>query len=98
MERIILCETCFERGRRRPATHLSVQMCDDCFTGRPFRPAETLGEGVTRRPAPRRPLTPEQRKRAREAWRRWKARHRADVNAAARERKRLRRLLATEAN
>jgi len=92
----ILCETCLERGRRRPATHLELRMCHDCFSGKPFSHDELLGEVPPqgkRRSV--RDLTPDQRERQREAWRRWKQRNREAVNAANRERKRLRRLLGT---
>lgn len=41
-----LCETCLERGRERPATHITedLQMCDDCFDGKPTWSEETAGE------------------------------------------------------
>lgn len=40
-----LCETCLERGRERQATRITedLQMCEDCFGGKPFRPEEKLG-------------------------------------------------------
>lgn len=39
-----LCETCLERGRERVATHKELQMCDDCFNGKPASRDETVGE------------------------------------------------------
>lgn len=39
-----LCETCLERGRKRPATKLDLRMCDDCFSGESTCRAEELGD------------------------------------------------------
>lgn len=43
-EEIILCETCEERGRERPATHEELRMCDACFDGKPTCAAEEAGD------------------------------------------------------
>jgi hypothetical protein len=39
------CETCLERGRERPADVVTedLAMCFDCFGGKPFCAAETVG-------------------------------------------------------
>lgn len=44
-----LCETCLERGRERPATRhgLFGDLCEDCFSGKPFRREETTGGGAS---------------------------------------------------
>lgn len=69
-----LCETCLERGRRRRADVVTekLQMCRDCFEGKPTCGAEEIG-GRGKRIGLR---TEEQLDRIRASKRRWYQRNR----------------------
>ena len=82
MNEPVLCETCLERGRERVATRHGAfgHMCEDCFNGKPFCRAETMGGGSRpeRIGPPRDPDGKRIRQKPggiREYQRRWRAEH-----------------------
>lgn len=83
----VLCETCLERGRERQADIVTenLQMCRDCFNGKPTCQAETVG-GVdaerNRREMAYQRANAEHVRKVRAAWR---ARNRERVNAYSRK-------------
>lgn len=71
---LILCETCLERGRERPADVVTehLQMCADCFNGKPFRREEEFGgfdAGHVRRQIERQQRNAEHIRQVRAEWR-----------------------------
>lgn len=68
-----MCETCLERGRERQADVVTADlaMCNDCYTGKPFRLEETVG-------APRQQVQQRSR-RYREYQREYKRRNRERI-------------------
>lgn len=89
MDEIVFCETCWERGRRRVATHKELRMCEPCFSGAPTCAAEEAGEvwppKRTRTRIGLKKMNAEERRQYfREKKRQWKARQRLGRGTSAR--------------
>lgn len=79
----VLCETCLERGRERQAEIVTenLQMCRDCFNGKPTCREETVGGSDAVRARADVNYKAKHRAELLKKRREWRRKNRARVNA-----------------